>query len=127
MATPSKPPGDGGLKEEPRRDFSVPIRVVVQRGDGTELEEFALNLSPYGICVHSREGWEVGEHVTLSFRLPPEGPDVHAGAHVVWSNQSEEETPGGASLWETGLHLTVDPELAAVLRAWASQPIDRRR
>ncbi len=116
------------MKEEPRRDFSVPVRVMVRRDDGEEVEEFALNLSPYGICVHGQIGWEVGEQVTVSFRMPtPGGPAIEAGAHVVWSTHSEKRTLGGSQLWETGLHVSVPPDTAAMIRRWAEQPIDRTR
>ncbi len=115
------------MKEEPRRDFSVPLRVMVRRADGEEVEEFALNLSPYGICVHGQIGWEVGEQVTVSFRMPPMGLDIDVSAHVIWSTHSEKRTLGGSQLWETGLHLGVAPDVASTIRRWAKQPIDRTR
>ena len=121
---------------EPRRDFSVPVRIELWRADGRRCEEFAVNASPGGICIHASEALRVGERVRVVFTIPPEGPRVDAPARVVWSTRREEdeagprsETPGpeGEHFWETGLHLELGPEAAQALEAWAAQLIDRRR
>ncbi len=121
---------------EPRRDFSVPVRIELWRAGGRRCEEFAVNASPGGLCIHASKALRVGEQVRVVFTIPPEGPRVDAPARVVWSTRREEEepetAPGGAEaerehFWETGLHLELGPDAAQALAAWASQPIDRRR
>lgn len=109
---------------EPRRDFSVPIRVDVRRADGSESQEFAVNLSPRGLCIHTRELLAIGENIRVSFELPPSGPVVDTAGSVIWTDRREE---GEARFWETGLRLDVSDSTWAILQEWASQPTDRRR
>ncbi|MBW2242811.1 MAG: PilZ domain-containing protein [Deltaproteobacteria bacterium] len=109
---------------EPRRDFSVPIRVDVRRANGTESREFATNLSPRGLCIHTQEVLAIGENVQLRFELPPSGPQIETRGSVIWTDRRDE---GEARFWETGLRLDVDDSTWAKLQEWASQPTDRRR
>ncbi len=109
---------------EPRRDFSVPIRVDVRRSSGVENQEFAVNLSPRGLCIHTREVLAIGEKVHVRFELPPAGPVIDTAGIVIWTNRRDD---GEARFWETGLRLDVDDATWAVLQDWASQPTDRRR
>lgn len=114
---------------EPRRDFSVPIRVEVRRANGSVCEEFAVNLSPKGLCIHTREHLTIGETVEVEFTIPPSGPHVETPAEVVWVDRHEHEHDGtgGGHFWETGLQLEISDETSDALKAWASQPMDRRR
>ena len=118
---------------EPRRAFSVPIRVEVRRANGSVCEEFAVNLSPKGLCIHTREHLTIGETVQVVFTIPPSGPHIETPAEVVWidhhdhDHDHEHDGPVGGRFWETGLHLEISEEISDALKAWASQPIDRRR
>ena len=109
---------------EPRRDFSVPIRVDVCRADGSESREFAVNLSPRGLCIHTCEVLAIGENIRLRFELPPSGPAIDAAGSVIWTDRRDD---GEARFWETGVRLDVSDATWAILQEWASQPIDRRR
>jgi hypothetical protein len=112
---------------EPRRDFSVPIRVELRRADGSVCQEFAVNLSPKGLCIHTREHLAVGDTIEVAFTLPPDGPHVDTPAAVVWTDRRDEDDAAAGRFWETGLHLEVDEATADALKVWASQPTDRRR
>ncbi|MCP3985846.1 MAG: PilZ domain-containing protein [bacterium] len=109
---------------EPRRDFSVPVRVDVRRADGTESREFATNLSPRGLCIHTHEVLAIGEKIQVRFELPPSGQLIDTPGSVIWTDSRDD---GETLFWETGLRLDVDDATWAILQEWASQPTDRRR
>jgi hypothetical protein len=112
---------------EPRRDLPVPVRVDLRRSDGTGAVEYAVNVSPGGVCLHLKEPLFEGETVHLEFTLPPSGPTVSADGRVVWT-QWEEGSAGEVGFYETGVQLRgLDAEVARQLTAYASQPINRRR
>ncbi len=115
------------MSQDPRRDFSVPIPVEVQRADGSRETEYAVNLSPRGLCLHLRRAIAVGEQVALRFLLPPDGPAVEAAGKVVWIGD-EGQIDGSLRFWETGVHLVdLSPQVREALDRFASQPINRRR
>lgn len=112
---------------EPRRDLPVPVRVDLHRPDGTTTVEYAVNLSPGGLCLQLKIPLSEGDRVQVVFTLPPAGPTVHAEARVVWTNWMG--TEGEAEYFcETGLQLTdLDETLRQQLHDYASQPPNRRR
>lgn len=113
--------------EDPRRDFAAPIPVELTRSGGAVERELAVNLSPRGVCVRLRRPIEVGEHVRVSFSLPPDGPEIRGEGKVVWTAHAGQIDPA-TQLWETGIHLfDLGEEQRAALAAFASQPTHRRR
>jgi hypothetical protein len=114
------------MSSEPRRAFALPVPVELVRADGTSQMEWAVNLSPHGVCLHLRKGLSVGEVIRVSFTVPPDGPDVRSRGRVVWAMAVKEE--GTEHHIETGVHLLDLPaELVEQLREWASRPAHRRR
>lgn len=71
---------------EPRRDLAVPLPVEIVRRGGVASTEYAVNLSPGGLCLHLPRPLEVGESVALSFVLPGGGPGIEARGRVIWSD-----------------------------------------
>jgi Tfp pilus assembly protein PilZ len=113
--------------QEPRRDFSLPVPVELVRGDGAESQEYAVNLSPRGLCLHHREPLAVGERIVVRFALPGDPETLEAPGMVVWSSAEESDEDAG-QLRESGVHLLdLDDEMRERLRLFASQPINRRR
>lgn len=115
------------MSPEPRRDFAVPVPVRVIRAAHEPRDEYAVNLSPGGMCLHVREPLGEGERVEVSFSLPPDGLVVEARGHVVWSSRhaASAEAP---RFWEVGLRLdAMEEQVRAQVASWAGQPIDRRR
>ena len=115
------------MEEDPRREFSVPIPVEIRLDGGEPRAEYAVNLSPGGLCLHVREPITVGERIQLVFELPPEGLRVEASGKVVWtSHEGEAGVP--SRFFEVGVHLEgLDDEVRERLRHFASQPTLRRR
>jgi hypothetical protein len=110
---------------EPRRDLPVPVRVEMQRPDGTTTVEYAVNVSPGGVCLHLSRGLSEGDEVRVEFTLPPSGPTVSADASVVWTSSPEAEE---GQLAEIGLRLSgIEDSIRQQLAEYASQPINRRR
>ncbi len=115
------------MTPEPRQDLAIPLPVELQRPDGVVVLEYAVNLSPGGLCLHLREPLAVGAELSLRFTLPPSGPRVETRARVIWSEAPQGDAIGGR-LHETGLRLgPLPPEAADALAAFAEQPRDRRR
>jgi uncharacterized protein (TIGR02266 family) len=113
--------------QEPRRDFSVPVPVEVVRADGVESHEYAVNLSPRGLCLHHREELAVGEQVRVRFSLPGDDEPMEARGKVVWSS-APDEGEAEVGLRESGVHLLdLDDAQRERLHRFASQPINRRR
>jgi hypothetical protein len=116
------------MESEPRRDLPVPVRVDLRRPDGTTAVEYAVNVSPGGLCLHLKVPIPEGERLWLEFTLPPSGPTVRAEGRVVWTSCEEGATSEEGGFHETGVQLSgLDAEVARQLTAYASQPIDRRR
>ena len=119
------------MTAEPRQDLPIPLPVLLTRPGGACSTEFALNISPGGLCLHLQEPLPVGVEVELAFTLPPAGPPVVTLARVVWSTfdaAEEEDGEEAGRLWETGVRFgELDAPVQAALRAFAEQPRDRRR
>ncbi len=115
------------MGQDPRRDFSVPIPVELSLDGAEATPEYAVNLSPRGLCLHVREPVTVGTRVAVVFILPPEDLRVEASGKVVWSShEGEIGIPG--RFFEVGVHLEgLDDSVRERLRHYASQPILRRR
>ena len=112
---------------EPRRDLPVPLPVDLRRPGGNTTVEYAVNISPGGLCLQLKDPLTEGDHVQVEFTLPPSGLTVRAEAMVVWTNwrgsEGEEE-----HFCETGLQLVgVEESLQQQLHDYASQPPNRRR
>ncbi len=115
------------MSQDPRRDFSVPIPVEIQPAEGEVRHEYAVNLSPRGLCLHAKAPMTVGESVRVVFELPPEGLRVEASGKVVWSSH-EGEVGAQNRFYEAGVHLEgLSDEVQERLRHYAVQPILRRR
>ncbi len=115
------------MTQDPRRDFSVPIPVEIVRADGSRSVEYAVNLSPHGICLHVQSPLPVGEDVRVAFTLPPAGPSIEVSAKVVWTNH-QGELGTGMRFWETGIHLLdLGEDLQRQLAEYSNQPTNRRR
>ncbi len=116
------------MAPEPRRDFPVPLRVELRLPDGITRTEYAVNISPGGLCLHSSVALPEGSTVWVDFEVPPEGPRVVAEARVVWTSWRGEEPGVGDRLWETGLALlALGHALTEQIRTYAAQPVGRRR
>jgi hypothetical protein len=103
----------------------VPVELV--RANGAVERELAVNLSPRGVCLQLHQPIEVGEHVRVSFRLPPAGPEIRAEGKVVWTGHAG-QFDSATQRWETGVHLLDLGEAArAALSQFANQPTNRRR
>ena len=113
---------------EPRRDLPIPVPVDLRRSDGSTTLEYAVNISPGGLCLHLKFPIPEGERIRVEFTLPPSGPTVRAEGRVVWTSWEEGGGAEEAGFYETGVQLSgLDAEVARQLSAYASQPIDRRR
>jgi len=91
-ASTSKSPGPSGDSArqafEPRCDFAVPLAVELTRRGRAAGVEYAVNLSPGGLCLHLPHPLEVGETVELAFELPG-GARIEARGRVIWSDAAE--------------------------------------
>jgi hypothetical protein len=115
------------MDNEPRRDLPVPLRVDLRRPDGTTTVEYAVNISPGGLCLHLEDALSTGDRVHVEFTLPPSGPTVRADASVVWIKGQEGAGVEGR-FCETGVEFSgVEQSVAQRLLAYANQPVNRRR
>jgi len=115
------------MGSEPRRDLPVPLRVELQRPDGTTTVEYAVNISPGGLCLHLEDTLSEGDRVGLGFTLPPSGPTVSADGRVVWTSWQGAEGDEGR-FCETGVKFgDLEESVAQRLLEYASQPANRRR
>ena len=115
------------LSTEPRQDLPIPLPVRLRLPGGELRTEYAVNLSPGGLCLHLADPIPVGTELELAFELPPARLRVQTCAKVVWSGGAGEgDAPG--RLHETGICFgELDPELRQRLHRFAEQPRDRRR
>ena len=58
----------------------MPIAVELTRRNGARRTEYAVNLSPGGVCLHLPRPIAVGEMVELAFALPASGAAGDRGA-----------------------------------------------
>jgi len=115
------------MGSEPRRDFPLPLRVDLRRPDGTTTVEYAVNISPSGLCLHLKDFLSEGDRIRVEFTLPPSGPTVRADASVVWVSCPEAEAEEGR-LSEIGVQFgNLEDRVRRELAEYASQPINRRR
>ncbi len=112
---------------EPRRDFPLPLRVDLRRPEGTTTVEYAVNISPGGLCLHLKDTLTEGDRVEVEFTLPPAGPTLRAEGRVVWTSWHGDEGEEGR-FCETGVQLSgVDESVEQQLFEYASRPANRRR
>jgi uncharacterized protein (TIGR02266 family) len=76
-----------------RRWLRVPLRVQVERSDGPRID-YAINLSPGGICVQTLEPSPPGTRLALSFEIDPDQRPIRVVAEVAWCVQEEERAEG---------------------------------
>jgi hypothetical protein len=114
------------LTQDPRRDLSVPLPIRVERRDGSERDEYAVNLSSSGLCLHAREPLEIGEELRVAFQLPRDRREIRAICKVVWKHEGD---VGSCvpRFYETGLFLVEVASADAERIAWyVSEQVDRR-
>ena len=112
---------------EPRRDFPVPVRVEITLPDGAIRSEYAVNISPGGLCLHVADLLPTQVDLAVRFELPPEASPVRVSAHVVWTSWHE-GTEESERFWETGLRFAgLDPAASQHIHDYASHPKNRRR
>jgi hypothetical protein len=98
----------------------------VERGDGSARDEYAVNVSSSGLCLHAEAGLEVGEEVRVALRLPSEQVEIRAVAKVIWTRPRRERPPL-PRCHETGLYLVEIAEGDVARLAWfVSAQVDRR-
>jgi hypothetical protein len=98
----------------------------VERPDGSERDEYAVNLSSSGLCLHAREPLEIGEELRVAFQLPSDRREIRAVCKVVWKHDGDGETCV-PRFYETGLFLVEVASADAERIAWyVSEQVDRR-
>lgn len=109
------------MAPEPRRHLPVPLRVELRIRGRAWRPEYAVNLSPGGLCLHLREPVAVGDPVGVAFELPWSGQRLEVWARVVWVGP--EEHPSGARAFrEMGVAFdALDESVRAELRRYALQ------
>jgi hypothetical protein len=116
------------MAAEPRRDLPVPVPVELRRPDGTTAVEYAVNVSPRGLCLQLKDPLTEGDRLGVEFTLPPCGPTVRAEGRVVWTSWEKGASGEGGGFHEAGVQLSgVEEEVEQQLSAYASHPTDRRR
>lgn len=90
------------MSQNPRRDLSVPLPAVVRHSDGSLRNEYLVNVSVSGLCLHMRSPVSVGEELWVAFRLPSQADEIHASCKVVWTSHEGEVHPL-PRCFETGL------------------------
>jgi len=114
------------LTQDPRRDLSIPLPVRVERADGSARDEYAVNVSASGLCLHAETPLEIGEEIRIALRLPCEGAEIQAAAKVVWTRHRGARPPL-PRCWETGLSLVEIADADVARLAWfVSAQVDRR-
>ena len=114
------------MNQDPRRDLSVPLPAVVRHPDGSLRNEYLVNVSVSGLCLHTRSPVSIGEVLWIEFRLPSQADEIHAGCKVVWTSHAGEVHPA-PRCYETGLFVL---ELSEVdrqrIEAFVLAQVDRR-
>ena len=112
---------------EPRFHLAIPIPVRLERADGEVSTEYALNLSPGGMCLQLRDTLGETEVVRLHFAVPALGVEIETRARVVWTQPAKPDAHGELHT-ETGLSfLDLDAELRERIYAHASHPSEQGR
>ena len=91
----------------------MPIPVELTRRNGSRRTEYAVNLSPGGLCLHLPRPIAVGEVVELAFAIPataagaaPDqaGERIVARGRVIWAEGRADGMGGGrVRFTETGV------------------------
>lgn len=114
------------MSQDPRRDLSVPLPAVVRHPDGSLRNEYLVNVSVSGLCLHMRAPISIGEVLSVTFRLPSHADEIHAGCKVVWTSHEGEVHPV-PRFFETGLLVLDVSELDRKrIDAFVSAQVDRR-
>ncbi len=115
--TQDPPPGRGNK----RRYLRVPLRIEILREGLAARVDYALNVSPGGLCLQTRNPAPLGTRVELGFQLFPHDKPVHAAAEVVWCVREAERGPG-MRFFEMGLRfLNLDPADAEAIEEFVEQ------
>jgi uncharacterized protein (TIGR02266 family) len=94
-----------------RRWLRVPLRVQVARSGGARID-YAINLSPGGLCVQTQEPSPPGSRLQILFELDPDEPPIRAEAEVAWCVH-EAERAEGMRFFEMGMRFVdLAPEAA---------------
>jgi hypothetical protein len=105
----------------------VPLRVEITLPDGSVRNEYAVNISPGGVCLHVAQPLPDEVRLDLRLWLPPDAEEVRVAAHVVWSSWHEGDD-GGERFWETGIHFDdLSAAMSEQILGYARQPKNRRR
>ena len=92
------------MSQDPRRDLSVPLPVIVRHPDGTVRHEYLVNVSVSGVCLHMRSPVAIGEEIWVAFQLPAQAGEIQAIGKVVWTSHEGEIHPV-PRFFETGVFL----------------------
>lgn len=76
-----------------RRWLRVPLRVQVARSEGTRVD-YAINLSPGGLCVQTQEPSPPGSRLSIFFEIDPDEPPIKVEAEVAWCVHEAERGEG---------------------------------
>jgi len=112
---------------EPRYHLAIPIPVRLERADGATSTEYALNLSPGGLCLQLREGLGDSEEVRLGFSVPALGLSVDTRARVVWTQPAKPDAHGELHT-ETGVSfIDLDEGARQLIHEHAIRPSEQGR
>ncbi len=114
------------MSQDPRRDLSVPLPALVRHADGTLRNEYVVNVSVSGLCLHMKTPVSVGEELWIAFRLPSGEDEIQASCKVVWTSHEGEAHPP-PRFFETGIFLIDLPETDRLrVEAFVCAQVDRR-
>jgi hypothetical protein len=101
------------------------LPAVVRHPDGSLRNEYLVNVSVSGLCLHMRSPVAIGEVLSVAFRLPSQADEIHAGCKVVWTSHEGEHPV--LRFFETGLLVLDLSELDRKrIDAFVSAQVDRR-
>ncbi len=107
--------------------MAIPIPVRLERADGMVSTEYALNLSPGGLCLQLRDPLGDSEEVRLRFSVPSLDLDLDTRARVVWTQPAKPDAHGELHT-ETGLSLLdLDEATRQKIYAHAIHPSEQAR
>jgi hypothetical protein len=102
------------------------LPAVVRHPDGSLRNEYLVNVSVTGLCLHMRSLVSIGEVLWVTFRLPSQADEIHASCKVVWTSHEGELHPV-PRFFETGLFVLDVSELDQKrIDAFVSAQVDRR-
>lgn len=104
-----------------RRAFRVPLRVEIHREGQPVHVDYAINISPGGVCVQSDQPGELGEVIRVRFRLEPGAKELEADAEIVWRLRDCDLGPG-IRYGEMGLRfVSISDEMRGRLQEFIEQ------